>query len=157
MVVQKILCWHLICIFIFCYIFYSVIHMKVFTCCSKGLLYGSSPLINLRKDTLFKNGFRPNFLLWPKQSFKSIKTHREILLFSFWNMERKQIGNMLPKCSAAKYLIQSTWVQAIQTSNLINTFPSSWQLLREGQGFVLPQNLQSQGCGSIRIAHWPTW
>lgn len=50
---MKIFCQHLICIFCFYYVVYSVIHMNVFIYYSKGLLYDSSPLIKLRKNALF--------------------------------------------------------------------------------------------------------
>lgn len=132
----KILCQHLTCNFAFYYIIYSVIHMNVFTHCCKGLVYGSSPLIKLRKNTLFKNGFRPNFCFDLNCLSNQLEfMHIEILIFFFWNMKRKQIGNMLQKCNTTKYLIQSTWVQEMQTQipNLIfNSCLSFWFPLREG-------------------------
>lgn len=55
----KLLCQHLI--------LYLHFFKKTFTqwymwiCSLISLVYGSSPLIKLRKNTLFKNGFRPKF------------------------------------------------------------------------------------------------
>lgn len=109
----KILCQHLTCIFAFYYSIYSVIEISLFTHCSTGSIYGSSALIKLRKNTLFKNGFRPNSCFDLNCLSNQLKfIHRENFVFSSWNTKRKQIWDVLQKCNT-KDLMQSTWVQAL--------------------------------------------
>lgn len=98
-------------------------------CSLTYLVYGSSPLIKLRKNTLFKNAFRPKFCFDVNCLSNQLEImHIEILIFLLLKYKkRKQIGNMLQKCNTINYLIQSTWVQEIQMqiSNLIlNSFTS---------------------------------
>lgn len=90
----------------FAFLFFFLLHclhnnvyMNMFNHYSKGLVYGSSLLITLRNDKLFKNGFRLNFRFDLKLSFKSSRIHarkKKInLIFSFWNTKRKQTWTML--------------------------------------------------------------
>lgn len=134
--------------FFLLYCLHNNIYMNMFDHYSKGLVYGSSLLITLRNDKLFKDGFRLNFPFDLKLSFKSSRIHvckKKKIWFSPFEIQK---GSKLGLCFRKGMLpssIQSTWGQEIQMQlcNLFDSFLSFLFPLRKGQGLFFLQNLQS--------------